>query len=145
MRTCVFRQINKHEVKCPHCGKHYSGTPEKYAGRIVCGAFGVGSVFARRLQTLADTLHFTFKECSSCLSMKVQMNINGPEWTDRNRKKLIEMIQKNAKAQNINVPKAALDLILSSAIKEERTSAIKEERKERQKCLDKLYMRLLLL
>ena len=121
MRTCKFIQFNEYEVKCPDCGKHLSGTPERYEGRVICSAHGVGTIVARKLQTLADTLHMKFKECPSCLTIKSRMNINGVDWTEKNTKKLVEMIQANAASQGIKAPKIVLNTIIASAIKEERS------------------------
>ena len=120
--TCEFVQFNEYEVKCPDCGKHLSGTPERYKGRVVCAAHGVGTIVARKLQTLANILHIPFKECPACLTIKSQMNINGVDWTEQNAAKLVKMIQENAKSQGLVAPKIALDQILSSAIKEERNA-----------------------
>ena len=122
MYTCQFKQFNEHEVKCTDCGKHLSGTPETYEGRVICSAHGVGTIVARKLQTLADTLHMKFTECPACLTIKSQMNINGVDWTEQYANKLVEMIQANAKNQGLIAPKIVLNQILASAIKEERSN-----------------------
>ena len=122
MRTCQFKQFNEYEVKCPDCGKHLSGTPETYEGKVICAAHGVGTIVARKLQTLADTLHMKFVECPACITIKSQMNINGVDWTEKYRDKLVKMIQANAEQQGLNAPRIVLNQILASAFKEERSN-----------------------
>lgn len=120
IRTCEFKQVDEYHVKCPACGKHLSGTPEGYEGKVICSAFGVGTIVSRKLQTLANTFHMTFNECPACITLKSQMNINGVDWTESNASRLVDMISSNAKKLGVIIPKTVLNKVLASAIKEER-------------------------
>lgn len=105
---CEFEQVDEQHVACRFCRRRLSGTPERYAGKIICTEHGPGTDFEQVLQRVAKILRMELKPCGRCKRLRKRMNEEGRQWCKENRLLIVAMAQYNAKAQGLRIPAPAI-------------------------------------
>ena len=109
---CEFEQYDDYHVKCIHCDRRLSGTPEKYEGKIVCKAQGIGTDFSKLMQRWATTFRIHYTKCPKCLSLEEEMNVEGAKWVRDRHDAIVRIVVDNAKEQGITIPGMAISNML---------------------------------
>jgi len=111
---CEFVEYGDDHVKCVHCDRRLSGTPEKYEDKIICKAQGIGTDFSKLMQRWATTFRVQYTKCPKCLSLEEEMNVRDIAWVKLRHKAIVEIVVKNAKEQGITIPGIAISNILKT-------------------------------
>jgi hypothetical protein len=117
---CKFEYINDLEVQCPLCLRAFSGTPERYAERIVCDKKrkGPGTDLTKIFESWAKMMRMNLTSCFKCKSLALEMDKRGKEWVRDNVDELAKAIKKNASIQGHRVPRAIIKHMLRKVSKE---------------------------
>jgi len=111
---CEFEQYDDYHVKCLYCNRRLSGSPEKYAGKIVCRSQGIGTDFSKLMQRWATNFRIQYTKCPKCLSLEEEMNVEGIKWVKDRHNAIVEIVVRNAKDQGITIPGIAISNMLKT-------------------------------
>jgi hypothetical protein len=80
---------------------------------MICPKRGPGEDFERLINKLMTLFNIKVPKCSNCNKVKLMMNKQGKQWCKENRALLTAMIQYNAKANGVKVPR----MLISAALR----------------------------
>lgn len=111
---CEFKSATNGHVKCVHCGRGFTGNPERYNGRFICAERGPGADFEKVIARIAGLLKIDKRglKCKRCKDLKMTMNTNGREWCRNNKRLITALAHYNAKQLGYSIPGAAIGLAL---------------------------------